>query len=460
MESWKYPGCLHDISERLIPDSDERGRVESLARRVREAVWEAVVELGYDRHVVDVEYQGSFAKDTWLPGELDLDLFVLFDKGVGEELLEGMCREIAYGAARRLGAGVVRRYASHPYYTLVLGGVEVDVVPAYHIRSAWEMRSAVDRTPLHTRYVTGVFEINPGLRGEVRMFKRLLKNLKIYGADQSVGGFSGYLAELLIIHYGSLVNLLFHASKWRPWETRIGEWHGKAPLVVVDPVDPRRNAAAAVGVEAMSKLIGFATLFRLRPELLCCALERRGVAGADAGTIREALSRGAYAFIHVTGYPEVPRDVLAGMLGRVSRKIVRAAEGAGFRVLRSRVFVGEDVILAFHLESATLSRYTVHTGPPVWGKGSLEFLERWISEGVWPYISDGRWQVVRERRVRSFVELVEKVLSSGGHGMKWRVYEGPSLLETMSPKLLSEIYEWATGREAWLTCIKDLFLRK
>ncbi len=465
MSYWKYPECVDHISKKLTPESSERTKIELDAQIVRKKIEETIIELGYSRYIIEVEYQGSFAKDTWLPGGLDLDLFILFKKSVNKDLLGELCREITYRAAEKLGAKVLKKYATHPYFTLVLGdGIEIDVVPAYYVRSAEEVVTPVDRTPLHTRYVKGVLEKNAKLKDEIRMFKKLLKNLKIYGAELKTQGFSGYLAEILIIHYGSLRNLLFHASLWRPWKTCIGRWKGvpqQFPLIVVDPVDSKRNVAAAVSVRSLSKLIGFALFFRFRPEILCCTLEKDGTIEVNIERIKDIINKGDYVFVQITNFPPMPEESLAGIYNRIVKKITRIAERSGFTVFRNKVIISENILLIFHLESTHLPRYTIHEGPPIWEKNSLSFILKWISESeIWPFVGEERWYIVKERKTRNFIEIVDNVLSSEKFPMKWKVYNDASFIESISPKSLSEIYEWITGREGWLSCIEEIFLKK
>lgn len=45
------------------------------------------------------------------------------------------------------------RYASHPYITGIINGYEIDFVPCYDIEESKQLKSAVDRTIPHTRYV-------------------------------------------------------------------------------------------------------------------------------------------------------------------------------------------------------------------------------------------------------------------------------------------------------------------
>ena len=97
---------------------------------------------------------------------------------------------------------------------LKIGGFEVDLVPCYALPDASRIRSAVDRTPFHTRFVLS--SLDDVKRGQVLLLKQFMKGIGVYGAEAKVQGFSGYLTELLIIKYGDLLNVLRAASGWRP----------------------------------------------------------------------------------------------------------------------------------------------------------------------------------------------------------------------------------------------------
>ena len=153
------------------------------------------------------------------------------------------------------------RYAEHPYLQVFHGDYHADIVPAYKISSISEKGSAVDRSPLHTAFVNSRLDAK-GKDG-VRLLKRFMKNFGIYGAELRVEGFSGYLCELLIARYGSLLSLMEAAAGWREMvidiESHHKEGHRKmfpnAPLVVIDPVDPGRNVAAVVAQTSLSRFI-------------------------------------------------------------------------------------------------------------------------------------------------------------------------------------------------------------
>ena len=146
-------------------------------------------------------------------------------------------------------------------------------MPCYDAKPG-EWQSATDRTPYHTDYIKA--HLSKELRGEVRLLKKYLQGIGVYGAEIKVGGFSGYLCELLILTYGS-----FEATvqAFAEYSKRVvidleGYFAGREnelallfpePLVIVDPVDKARNVASAVQPQKLYSFIGAARAFLKTP---------------------------------------------------------------------------------------------------------------------------------------------------------------------------------------------------
>ncbi|HDD42914.1 MAG TPA: CCA tRNA nucleotidyltransferase, partial [Nitrososphaeria archaeon] len=225
--------------------------------------------------IVDITLEGSAAKDTWIKGRAEADIFIHFDPGVSKAELEEMIVKLGTKIVEKLGGKPMLMYADHPYVEGVVNGVTVDVVACYRVEPpGW--RSATDRTPYHTRYV--LENLKPGQEDEVRLLKGFMVGCGVYGAEIKVKGFSGYLTELLTIRYGSFLNVLREASSWRPpiiidlknyYESReeVLETFQDSPLIVIDPVDRSRNVAAAVSMTRLSEFILASRLFLRNPSL-------------------------------------------------------------------------------------------------------------------------------------------------------------------------------------------------
>ena len=143
--------------------------------------------------------EGSVAKDTWLSENPDIDIFMRLPTSIPRKNLGEVGLKIAKKAAE--GYVQLERFAEHPYLEIVVEGYHADIVPCYDAKPG-EWQSATDRTPYHTDYINRTSQLK-ALRGEVRLLKAFMQGIGVYGAEIKVGGFSGYLCELLIMNYGS-----------------------------------------------------------------------------------------------------------------------------------------------------------------------------------------------------------------------------------------------------------------
>ena len=207
--------------------------------------------------------QGSIAKGTWLAGSADIDLFLLLDPSVPAQRLERIALDVGHAVLQ----ATQTRYAQHPYVTGSFEGRTVDLVPAYAVASPSSKMSAVDRTPFHTEWVRR--ELDEAARGQARLVKRWMKGVGVYGAQTATGGFSGYLAEVLVARFGGLAGVVtWLAGNAQPRRIALGSDQVSddvSPLVVVDPIDPARNCAAAVQSTTLQDAAAAAQAYTKQP---------------------------------------------------------------------------------------------------------------------------------------------------------------------------------------------------
>ncbi|HLC20225.1 MAG TPA: hypothetical protein VJK72_04860, partial [Candidatus Nanoarchaeia archaeon] len=137
-----------------------------------------------------------------------------------------------------------------------------EVVPIRAIKKAEDAANITDVSPLHAAWVKK--KSTEKICDDIRLAKAFCKAQRMYGAESYISGFSGYVLEILIIHYGSFEKFLKAAAGWREGTIiDYSHWYKNAqdvllsinkaklqsPLIVVDPVDKTRNAAAALGIE-------------------------------------------------------------------------------------------------------------------------------------------------------------------------------------------------------------------
>jgi tRNA nucleotidyltransferase (CCA-adding enzyme) len=256
------------VLEKITPKKQERIRVEALSRELEHKIAAACREEGIE---VIVRVEGSVAKDTWLSEAPDIDVFMRLPTSIPRENLGDVGLRIAKKAAG--DAEQMERFAEHPYLEVFMGGYRVDIVPCYDAKPG-EWQSATDRTPYHTDYIKT--HLSKKLLGEVRLLKKFMQGINIYGAEIKVGGFSGYLCELLVMKYGSFEGVM---EAFARYNQRVvidieGFFAGREneltllfpePLVIVDPVDKGRNVASAVQPQKLYTFIAAARAFMEKP---------------------------------------------------------------------------------------------------------------------------------------------------------------------------------------------------
>ena len=397
---------LETVAERVTPSPDERQRLAAATERLVDRAEAAIDDHAVDADVLQV---GSTARGTWLAGDRDIDLFVRFDPDLPRQELESLGLDIGHAV---LPDGH-QEYAEHPYVKGEFEGFDVDCVPCYTVESATEIRSAVDRTPFHTQYLDA--RIDDDLARDIRIFKRFLKGIGAYGSDLKTRGFSGYLAELLVVEYGGLKPLLDAAVDWTPPVEFDPEDHGTTsfddPLVVIDPTDPERNVAAVCGPDNVARLQHYARELLDDPRVeLFFPADREPLAASE---IRDRLTRREttpVALVFET--PDIVDDQLYPQLEKSRAGIKAGLQSHGFDVFRSAHMVDTDndtTVLLFELTTATLPAVERHVGPPVAVREhAMGFYEAYVDRDdcVGPFIDGDRYVVERPREWTDAVDYL------------------------------------------------------
>jgi tRNA nucleotidyltransferase (CCA-adding enzyme) len=408
--------------EQIVPKKSERARIEALAMTLEKKVASAAKAMGVDA-VVRVE--GSVAKDTWLSEEVDIDVFMRVPAAIPRNNLGEIGLKIARAATK--GSKQVERFAEHPYLEAFVDGVRVNIVPCYNVKKR-EWLSATDRTPYHTDYIKE--HLSAKMRDEVRLLKKFMIGIGVYGAEIKVGGFSGYLCELLILHYKSFVKTLEAFARYRQrvavdienyYKERENELQllFREPLVIVDPVDAGRNVASAVQPHKLYTFVASARAF-LAHASADFFFPPPTVALSVEALRQELIKRGSVivflAFRHVNVVP----DILWGQLFKSQRSLNKLLQMNDFNVLRSLSWSDEKTlnVFLFELEQRFPSPVKKHLGPPLEKERESEkFLEKHLGNSgtvCGPYLEDGRWVVQQRRKFTDAVVLLKVELKDGG----------------------------------------------
>ena len=461
-----------EVLKRVNPSESDRKKLQELARKLTEKVEEAAREKGVD---ADVRVEGSVAKNTWLRDCPEIDVFMQVPTTTPREAFGTVCLEIAKKATT--GYRQIERYAEHPYLEAVIDDVYVNIVPCYSVKRG-EWASATDRTPFHTDYVKPLLDEQMG--EEVRLLKRFMKGVGVYGAEIKVGGFSGYLCELLVLNYGSFTEVLRSAANWKErtiidYERNYEEIEDvkkvfDEPLVMVDPVDKGRNVAAAVRKERLDELIAAARAFLKTPDMKFFYPPETEALNTTEFLHRINARGSAIVFIKFEGAAPVP-DVLWGQLFRSQRALRKTIQQHDFTVLRDDVWSNEKNlnIFIFEVENRLLPNMKRHLGPPLKNKAYCEsFLRKHVgSESTvsGPLIEEGRWVADVKRRYTDVVKLLKEKLGDGGRSVGVAEIVSESVADSLEvlvndealklysayPEFAKFLTEYLEGKPRWLT---------
>ena len=413
---------LSEILEEITPKKDERTRIENLAKKLEQKVETASELLGVE---AKVRLEGSVAKDTWLSEEPDIDIFMQVPPSIPRKSLGDICLKIAKKATE--GSKQVERFADHPYLEAYVKGVRVNIVPCYKTAKG-EWLSATDRTPFHTDYVKK--HLTEQMRSEVRLLKRFMKSIGVYGAEIKIGGFSGYLCELLILNYQSFLKTLKSFAKYKQrlivdienhYKERKGELPllFREPLVIIDPVDKGRNVASAVQPQKLYNFVAASRAFLKNPHNSFFYTPKTHI--LPVKELKTTLKNFGSDFLFLTfGKVNAVPDVFWGQLYKTQRSLRKLLELNDFCVLRDQSWSDEKTlsIFIFELEQRSLSPVKKHLGPPLDRENECEsFLEKYRDNSCTvsgPYVENGRWIVEIKRKYVDAVTLINERLKNGG----------------------------------------------
>ncbi|MEE9322953.1 MAG: CCA tRNA nucleotidyltransferase [Candidatus Aenigmarchaeota archaeon] len=400
---------LKKVLKRITPSDSERKELYNVLKGVISTADRVIKPLGLEKTIA-----GSFIRDTWLTDKKEIDLFIMFPVSYSRESLEKLGLDVGKKIIKRLKGKYEIAYAEHPYVRGKVNGFAVDIVPCYKVKSASKIKSAVDRTPFHNRYIGE--NLKPDMARDVRLLKQFCKAIDVYGSDIRTLGFSGYLCELLIIKYKTFKKLVLSVRSWKfgKFIDLMGHcsfrkvYFKNQPLIVIDPTDPKRNVAAALSNENFTKFVEVCKKFSGGPSEKFFEIDKRVIGKSE---FRKRLrGRGSEIFALRFKRPKVVDDILWSQMRRTAARIVGLSKENEFEVFDCSVWSDEKYsYLIFEMKVWDLPGVQKLVGPPVYSKRhSKEFREKYKNDKV--YVEGERWAAEVRREYRNFENLLKDFL--------------------------------------------------
>lgn len=238
-----------------------------------------------------------------------------------------------------------------------------------------------------------------------------------YGSEFKVGGFAGYLCELLIIHYGTFENTLREAINWKYGQTIDLEEYGtsnlfKDPLIVIDPTDMNRNVGAALRLDKMAEFIQSARnyIFGNNKKEYFYPLKRN----IDKNDLLEDFkSRNGDLIAIMFNIPEMPLDTLHPQLKKTTEALERKLNDEEFNVFNADYWSDEILtgVILLEMASSTLNDVKINVGPKVFINQACEnFVGKYGRENC--YVQGDFLVHTQEREFNNARDLIEHIFTN------------------------------------------------
>lgn len=310
---------------------------------------------------------GSGAKNTWLKGKKEIDIYVKFNYKKFKDKSDKLS-EILYPKLKKTFKLVKRLHGSRDYFQIQKNSFTIEIIPVLEIKKVEEAKNITDISQLHVDYV----KKHSKLANEIRLAKTFAKAQEFYGAESYIRGLSGYVLEVLVIHFGSFKNLAKAVSKWKD-KTIVGSKEDAeklnyskkvSPLLLIDPVQSTRNAAAALSDEMYNKFINACKCYLKKPSNEFFIPKKHFFKSDKNSILLEVKPK--------TGKP----DVVGAKLLKAFEFIKRKLAEEGFKIKDAKWHWNKIALFSYELESAILDEFKEVRGPPIKLKDHLKAFEK------------------------------------------------------------------------------------
>jgi tRNA nucleotidyltransferase (CCA-adding enzyme) len=393
------------ISESSIPPKSKQNELEKISKEIQKGIMNF-----NDKRILKVIVGGSFAKGTWLENDTDIDFFVMIEPTVERNEFEELGKSVGFHALKKYSPYL--RYSEHPYVEGKVNGIRINIVPCYKVQlNKW--KSAADRSPFHTIFMET--KLNEFLKSEVRVLKKFLKSIGIYGSQISVSGFSGYVTEVLILKYGSFRDVLqtfaelkpnYIVSLESPDQSAIEKF--RSPIIISDPIDSNRNLGAAISAECLAKFVLASRLFLKAPSTKFFIKSSR----SNTKVISDIKSN--LLIIDFKIQTRSP-DILWGQLKKKLTSISNQLANTGFEIIKKFCFTDEQeqAVFIFMIKHTNLSKLNLNVGPKIFLKNETDsYIKKRGKKCIMTWTDDMTIVSIEERDKMSIKEHANQIIQN------------------------------------------------
>jgi tRNA nucleotidyltransferase (CCA-adding enzyme) len=399
-----FNNVLKDVLSEIKPSSEENSYalsvvdffVKKLNDNIRKKKIDAKVVLG-----------GSFAKGVWISGDYDVDIFVKFSLKYKKKDLGDLLESLLFAW------DFERVHGSRDYFLIFVDKIKFEIVPVLDILKLSEAENVTDISPFHVDWVN---KFGKGLKDDILLLKSFCKAQNVYGAESYIKGFSGHVVDIFVIHFNGLLNFFKAVSSWKTDKKIFIDPSGKCkgdplfflnkskisgPLILLDPIQQDRNAAAALSLEKLRLFISSVKSFLKKPSVDFFKIK-----------IIDVKKLNDDSFVVLKVFPVIGKvDIVGCKILQVFDFLKRELDKEGFVINSSdwRWDKKNFALFWFKPKDIILPDFKVHKGPPVSRKSDVVLFKKKYKK---TFVKDGFVFAEVKRNFSSFSSFLKYLIKS------------------------------------------------
>ncbi len=407
---------LYEVIEKISPS-----KAEKLALETALSSFETRLKPSLKKYGAKLFVGGSLAKQTIVKRNVsyDIDLFVLFpyakfrDKSSKlSDLLQKSLKQ------SRIKYSILK--GSRNYFQVNFNSLVIELIPILEIKNASQALNITDISPLHVSYVLGKIKKNKNISNEIKLAKAFSYACDCYGAESYIQGFSGYTLEVLVSYYGSFINFLKTVSKWNGHDKlvvdpanyyknkealeELNEAKTHSPIILIDPVQRERNAAAALSFKTFEKFVKIAKQFLNKQAESYFFKKEINISNLE----KEAKRTKSKLIVIKVKSDKDKVDVAGAKTRKFYDYLFYIMRKNGFQVSRGEFDFNEKTLEAsLYIIYKEPSNNYIIAGPPI--NVNEKYIKSFKKNNPKAFIKQGRWQAHAKRTVFSAEKLIKGV---------------------------------------------------
>ena len=394
---------LNDILKEIKATKEEE-------KEVKDKITSLLISINKNLKDAKAILGGSGVKGTWLREANDVDIFVKFNYKKYKDKSEQLANILEKHLKKKFKK-LIRLHGSRDYFQIKGDKSTNEIIPILDIKQAEQAKNITDISPLHASWVN---KKGKKLKDDIRLLKQFCRSIGVYGAESYIQGFSGYICEILIINYKGFINTIKNAAKWNDKVMVDVEkyWKGKnilmelnksktqSPLIVIDPVQKSRNAAAAISQEKFSLFKKYVKEFLKNPSKKFFEIKE-----INEQKLKKKAKNNTLILMNIIT-KEGKNDVIGCKLVKAMEFISKKLQENNFNILEQGWQWNKSALFYFIIKKEKLSSLIEREGPPLKTK---EHVKKFKKKYKKTFIKKGRIYAKEKRKFKTPEELVNSL---------------------------------------------------